>query len=154
MNRNNESPRGGQGFTLIEVMVAMVIFLIIALGLAKGEIAALLAQESSMYRNAALKLAEDELSSLKGAQFTQSSTSADLDASASWSTPQNITVNMRNGAVTFSKSVLITDMTTTAIEMKRIDVAVGWNQKNETAGDVPTNKNHQIFLSTILVQSD
>jgi prepilin-type N-terminal cleavage/methylation domain-containing protein len=148
------------GFTLIEVMVALLIFLVIALGLAKGEIAALLTQSGNIYRNEALRLAEDELSRLKGERFTLSGTSNDL-AQSLWPVLPNydpsataIPVNMRNGTTTFVRSIQITDIASTVTALKRIDIAVGWNQGNSTTMLWPTNRNHQISLSSIMAQSD
>lgn len=148
-----ESSNRHQGFTLVEVMIALLIFMVIALGLAKGEIAALWAQRNNIFRDEALRLAEDELSRLKGEQFTLSGTAAALTAGA-WSANQNITVNMRNGAQTFARSIQITDIATSAIAMKRIDVAVGWTQGNNATLLAPTNRNHQTSLSTIIIQGE
>jgi prepilin-type N-terminal cleavage/methylation domain-containing protein len=143
------------GFTLVEVMVALLIFMVIALGLAKGEISALWAQRNNIFRDEALRLTEDELSRLKGEQFTLSSTAAALTATApAWTAQPDITVNMRNGTQTFARSFQITDIATSAIAMKRIDVAVGWTQGNNPTLLAPTNRNHQTSLSTIIIQSE
>jgi Tfp pilus assembly protein PilV len=133
-------------------MVALFIFLVIMLGLAKGEIAALSTQSGNTFRNEALRLAEDELSRLKGERFSLSGTSAEL-APATWSAPQNITVNMRKGSITFARSVQITDIAGGAAVFKRIDVAVGWTQGNN-ATLAPTNRNHQTSVSTLIVRGD
>jgi len=151
---NDKKPSHQQhGFTLVEVMIALLIFMVIALGLAKGEIAALWAQRGNSFRDEALRLAEDELSRLKGEQFTLSNSAAAL-AATNWSANQNISVNMRNGTTSFARSVQITDIATSAIGMKRIDVAVGWTQGNNPILLAPTNQNHQTSLSTIIIQSE
>jgi len=141
------------GFTLVELMVALLIFMVVMLGLAKVEISALLSHRDNVFRDEALRIAEDEVSRLKGESFSISGTSAAL-AQAAWSTPQAVTVKMRNGNVSFARSVQVTDIAATAIPMKRIDVAVGWTSGTSTALLNPTNRNHQTALSTIIVQGN
>lgn len=141
------------GFTLIEVMVALFIFMVIMLGLARGEIAALRNQSENSYRDVALRLAEDQLNQMKGLQFSVQGTAAAL-APAVWTAPQNMTVNMRSATVQFAISTQIANIAATAIPMLRIDVAVGWNLGNKGAVFAETGMNHQTSLSTILVQSN
>jgi prepilin-type N-terminal cleavage/methylation domain-containing protein len=133
------------GFTLIEVMVALVIFLVIALGLMGGEIAALKAQTGNLYRDQALTLAEQQLNNLTGLDFN----APGLANAPIWSTPPvTLDQDMRGGRVTFAQSVRIQDLTAT---LKLIEVAVGWNQGNNPVL-LPTNTNHQTSLSTIIVR--
>ena len=139
------------GFSLVEVMVALLIFMVIMLGLAKGEITALLTHSENEFRDEALRLAEDELSRLKGEQFTVMNTSDEL-AQATWSAPATLNVNMRSGRTTFARSTQITNLASSAL--KRIDVAVGWTIGNNATVLAPTNRNHQASLSTIIVQGD
>jgi len=142
-----------QGFSLIEVMVALLIFMVIMLGLAKGELLALRTHSENVFRDEALRIAGDELSRLKSERFSISGTSADLSPTA-WSVPVDITVNIRSSSAIFSRSIQITDIASTATNLKRIDVAVGWTQGNNGALIAPTNRNHQTSLSTIIVQGD
>jgi len=141
------------GFSLVEVMIALLIFMVIMLGLAQGEIAALWSQSRNIFRSEALRLAEDELSRLKGERFSLLGTSAEL-APATWSAPQNVAVRMRRGNFTFVRSIQITDIATTATALKRIDVAVGWTHGNNATLLAPTNLNNQTSLSTIIVRGD
>jgi prepilin-type N-terminal cleavage/methylation domain-containing protein len=141
------------GFSLIEVMIALLIFMVIMLGLAKGEIAALRTQSENLYRDVALGLAEDQLSQMKGLQFSIQGTAAAL-ATADWTAAPNMNVNMRSGNVPFAISTRIANIATAGFPMRRIDVAVGWNIGNNAALFVETNMNHQTSLSTIIVQSN
>lgn len=141
------------GFSLIEVMIALLIFMVIMLGLAKAEISALRTQSQNSYRDIALRLAEDQLNQLKGLQFSIQGTDPALTP-AVWTAPQAMTVNMRSGSVPFSISTQIVDIAATAFPMRRIDVAVGWNIGNNAALFAETAMNHQTSLSTILVQSN
>jgi prepilin-type N-terminal cleavage/methylation domain-containing protein len=150
---NSKIPAHRQhGFSLVEVMIALLIFMVIMLGLAQGEMAALWAQGKNTFRDEALRLAEDELSRLKGERFSLSGTSVVL-APAAWSVPQAIIVRMREGDRTFARSIQISDIATTSTSLKRIDVAVGWTQGNDPTL-APTNRNNQISLSTIIVRGD
>lgn len=134
-------------------MVALLIFMVIALGLAKGEIAALTTQSGNLYRDEALRVAEDELSRLKSLQFSISGTHGDL-APGNWTALPDLTVKMRKGDTTFARSIQITDIATSATALKRINVAVGWTQGNSATLLAPTNQNHQTSVSTIIARVD
>lgn len=134
-------------------MIALLIFMVIALGLATGEISALATHRANVFRDEALRLAEDELTRLKGERFTLNGTSPSL-AQAAWSAPQDLTVNIRNAPTVFRRSFQITDIAGTATAMKRIDIAVGWTHGTSQVLLLPTNRNTQASLSTIITQSN
>lgn len=134
------------GFTLIEVMIALVVFMVVALGLASGELTALYIQRGNDYREEALRIAEDEMTRLKGQQFSTLN-------QAAWSAPQNFTARIRGGTTTFATSTQIANLNTKGMAMRRIDVAVGWTQ-GTGATSAPTQRNRQAFLSSIITQSD
>ena len=150
---NKQQLVGQQGFTLIELMVALVVFMVIMLGVAAGLIHTIQANRGNVVRDEALRLATDDLNRLKGEQFSVSGTSAAL-AQAAWSGPTDVVVNIRAGAMTFARSTQITNLATSATALKRIDVAVGWNDPAGGAALAPTNMNRQTSLSTIIVRSD
>ena len=141
------------GFTLIEVVFALAIFSIIMLGLIKGELSAVSAQSGNLFRDEAVRLAEDRLSELQSEQFSITGTAADLVA-APWSAPQNMSVKMRGSSVVFARSAQVTDLATSSTAMKRIEVVVGWSQGTDPTQLAPTLKNHQVSLSTIIVRND
>lgn len=159
MKRNNRTETE-QGFGLIEVMIAMLVFLVVSLGICKTQIAAILHQKGTMYRDEALRLAEDELQYLQSQPFSEDGTSSDLDetlwssGSPDWTAVDDdniLTVSMRSGHADFYRSVQITDIATSPVAMKRVDVAIGWSQDTKGASSTPIN--HQTSLSTILVEN-
>jgi prepilin-type N-terminal cleavage/methylation domain-containing protein len=140
------------GFTLVELMIAMFIFLVVMLGLAKGEIAALLTNTGNVFRDEALRLAEDELSRLKGLQFTVFGIADELEES-DWALPKKISVPLRSSITTFTLASKIEDISSKSTSIKRIEVVVGWDQ-GKGAVLQPTGRNHQTSLSTIIAQSE
>ena len=153
MRNNTHLSLSQDGFTLIEAMIALVVFLVVALGLASGELTALYVQRGNDYRNEALRIAEDEMTRLKGERFSLSGVSAAL-APVAWTALPDFTANIRSGTTTFVRRVQVTDLATSGLPMKRIDVAVGWTQG--TSGNLlaPTNRNKQAVLSTIITRSN
>lgn len=133
-------------------MIAMFIFMVVMLGLLVGVTSAIQANKGNVLRDEAVRLAEDELTRLRSEQFTALGTSAALAATA-WTGPNNVTVNVRGGQVTYALSEQITDINGGANLLKRIDVAVGWNDVGGTGAQAPTNMNYQVVLSAVLVQS-
>jgi len=148
---NKERWKRTAGFTLVELMVALVIFMVIMLGLLRGEIAAIAINSKNVIRDEALRLAEEELNRLRGLQFTLSATSTELNAHG-WSATTDITVGTRNGSTTFKRTTQIADVGASFATMKQIDVAVGYTQTNGGATQAPTTQNRQVFLSTIIVR--
>lgn len=136
------------GFTLIEVMFALMIFMVIMLGLAQGELTALRTQQGNIMREEATQLIESELSRLKSELFTMTDISDELDE-ISWTAPETITVSSRKGILTFARSIQITDIDAEGTLLKRIDVAVGWTE-GKGAQMAPTNMNRQTALSTVI----
>jgi prepilin-type N-terminal cleavage/methylation domain-containing protein len=144
-----------KGFSLIELMIAMFIFMIVMLGMLAGVNSSIQTNKGNVLRDEAIRLAEDELSRLRSEQFTSMGVSANLaDTNSKWTGPNNITVNVRSGQITYALFRRITDIASGISPLKRIDVAVGWNDVGgATAPQEPTNMNSQVILSTILVQA-
>lgn len=154
-NENKLQSPGQQGFTLVEIMIALVVFMVIMLGLGGGLLIAIRTNSSNVVRDEALRLAEDELTRLKGLQFSVMGTSAELTATApAWTALPAMTVTTRKGTTDFARARQVTDLATSATALKRIDVAVGWNDPAGGALLAQTNKNRQTTLSTIVVRSD
>jgi prepilin-type N-terminal cleavage/methylation domain-containing protein len=156
VHNNKQQSQRQQGFTLVEIMIALLVFMVVMLGVAGGLLTALRATKGNVVRDEALRLAEDELNRLKGERFSVFGTSGDLTATAppTWSAPADVLSNIRGGAFPFVRSWQIDDLATAATELKRIDVAVGWNDPAGGAALAPTNMNRQVSLSTIIVRSD
>ena len=153
MSNNKLQSSGQQGFSLVEIMVALLVFLVVMLGVAAGLIQTIRSNRENVVRDEAVRLATDDLNRLKGEQFSASGTSANL-APGLIALP-NVFVNIRRDAIPidFARLTQITDLAT-ATALKRIDVTVGWNDPVGGAVFPLTNKNRQISLSTIIVRSD
>lgn len=159
MNSNKQHAHGQQGFTLVEIMIALLVFMVIMLGVAGGLIAAIRTNKGNVVRDEALRMAEEELNRLKGERFSVFGTSGDLVAATppQWIVdPQMINVPIRGGTIAFTRARQVADLATAATALKSIEVAVGWNDPGNTGGAplVPTNRNRQISVSTIIVRSD
>lgn len=158
MSNNKQHAHGQQGFTLVEIMIALLVFTVIMLGVAGGLIAAIRTNKGNVVRDEALRVAKDELNRLKGAQFSVFGTSGDLAATAppTWTVPAKVLSNIRGVPITFFKATQVADLTTAATALKSIEVTVGWNDPANAGGAAlaPTNMNRQLSVSTIIVRSD
>ena len=154
---NKKQIHGQQGFTLVEIMVAMLVFMVIMLGVAGGLLLSIRNNKGNVVRDEALRVAEDELNRLKAEQFSVFGISASLAANApAWAAQTSVPSNIRSGAITFAKATRVSDLGATATQLKRIEVAVGWDDPNNPGGAAlpATGKNRQISLSTIIVLRD
>lgn len=145
---------------MVEIMIALLVFMVVMLGVAAGLIRATQANSGNLVRDEALRLAEEELNRLKSERFSVLGTSAALTAAnfpatAALAGIPDIQVNIRGGTLAFERVSQVTDLATVATALKRIDVVVGWNDPG-TGGAVlaPTNRTRQVNLSTIIVRSD
>ena len=157
MRHNKQQPHGERGFTLVEIMIALLVFTVIMLGVAAGLLAAIRTNKGNVVRDEALKIAEEELTRLRNEQFSVFGTATDLAANAPiWTPPTKVLGNIRGTTFTFFQARQITDLATTATALKRIDVAVGWNDPNNAGGAAlpATGMNRQLTVSTIIVRSD
>ena len=155
MSNNKQQSYGHQGFTLVELMIALLIFMVIMLGVAAGLIQTLRVNRGNVVRDEALRLASDELNRLRGEQFSVSGAPNLTQTAPNWTAPVNSFVNIRGGVMTFVQARKITDLDPSA-KLKRIEVAVGWKDPNNVGGAhlAPTGQNRQMSLSTIIVRSD
>lgn len=157
MRNSKPHSRKEEGFTLVEIMIALLVFTAIMLGVAAGLIAAIRTNQGNVVREEALRIAEEELNRLRGERFSVFGTAADLTANApAWSAPTNVIGNIRGTTMTFARARQITDLATSATALKRIEVAVGWNDPNVPGGVAlaATGMNRQLSVSTIIVRSD
>jgi prepilin-type N-terminal cleavage/methylation domain-containing protein len=150
---NNHPIHGQKGFTLIEIMIALVVFLIIMLGVAAGMIQSIRVNKANAVRDEAVRLATDELNALKALQFSLNGTAAGLNATA-WAAQPTVLVNIRAGAIQYARSLQITDVAASATALKRVDVAIGWDDPGGGPAQAPTGSNRQVSFSTVLVRDD
>ena len=104
-----------EGFTLIEVLVAMSIFAIAVLGLAVGATSVMRANQMGLYTTIATNLAQDRLEELK------SRTAANINTTGS---PENKSVS--GVPVTFTRSWTVTSTCNGVTGLTCIDVTVSW----------------------------
>ena len=133
----NTPHRQQHGFTLLEVMLALLVFLIIAIGILQSEVSGMRAQSRSQLRDEGLRLAEDEMRRLQSLPFTQGTTHSDLDETTSttwnWSTADTISVPLRGTLIDFTRSRQVTDISGGTVPLKQVSVAVGWGNDNVAA---------------------
>jgi prepilin-type N-terminal cleavage/methylation domain-containing protein len=155
VSNNKQQLHGQRGFTLVEILIALLVFMVVMLGVAAGLIQTLRVNRGNVVRDEALRLAADDLNRLKGEQFTVAAAPNLIQTWPNWTLTPNLLVNIRGGVMTFARATQITDLATTATALKRVDVAVGWNEPGQVGGALPeTGMNRQVSLSTILVRSD
>lgn len=144
-----------KGFSLIELMVAMVIFMVVMLGLIGSLMTSIKTTKGTVLRDEAVRLAQDELNRLRSERFTFTAISSELGPTT-WTTTETVTTSMRGNNITYALSRQIRDIAGGTRLLKRLDVAVGWNDVggNNTTALAPTNSNYQAILSTVLVQND
>ncbi|MGC8736624.1 MAG: type IV pilus modification PilV family protein [Dissulfurimicrobium sp.] len=126
--------RQDKGFSLVELMIAMFIFMIAMLGILAGLNSAIANNKTNVLRDEAINVAEEEMNRLKDLPF------ASLAATApNWTNPVSVVRNIRSGQINYNTSDRVTDITT---DIKRIDVQVTWSDKGI---------NYQHTISSIIV---
>ena len=155
MSYNNKQKHRDQGgFTLVEIMIALLVFMVIMLGVAAGLLAAIRTNKGNVVRDEALRIAESELNQLKGLQFSDSGVSGNLAAtSGNGLALPDVATTIRGVPITFARTKRITDVVTAINTLKTVEVVVGWNDPYNAGGALltPTLKNRQLSVSTILV---
>lgn len=124
MREMRRVPRNKAGFSLLEVLIALSIFSIGMLAVAKMQIMAIQGNEFSMRTFDASTLAHDRLEQLMGLTYTTTSTAAGLaaDTYSENQTRQGITYTV---TWTIQNDVIATNT-------KSIDVAVTWTERNRS----------------------
>jgi prepilin-type N-terminal cleavage/methylation domain-containing protein len=161
--------RNKEGFTLVEVLVAMVIILVLLLGLVQ---AALLSTESNLrnvFRDEAARIAEQRMNGtltdkndkqyrgLRDHNFDEDELKQNYP---DWTcTDADISRNFRSIAKDYAVCWRIrdfktsADIDTTLRNTKTLEVAVGWNYKGEVPAaeqPKPTKREYQHSIGTIL----
>ncbi|MGQ9745071.1 MAG: type IV pilus modification PilV family protein [Dissulfurimicrobium sp.] len=120
-----------KGFSLVELMIAMFIFMIAMLGILAGLNSVIANNKTNVLRDEAINVAEEEMNRLKGLPFN----------SIVSGNPGSVTRNIRSGTITYNLNDTVTAITT---NIKRIDVAVAWSDKAV---------NYQHTISSIVVNN-
>jgi prepilin-type N-terminal cleavage/methylation domain-containing protein len=161
--------RNKKGFTLVEVLVAMVIILVLLLGLVQAAILSIESNLRNVFRDEAVRIAEQRMNGtltdkknkqyrgLRDYNFDDDELKQNYP---DWTcTGADISRNFRN--ITKDYSVCWrtrdfnthTDIDTTLKNTKTLEVAIGWNYKEEVPAAQrpdPTKREYQHSISTIL----
>jgi prepilin-type N-terminal cleavage/methylation domain-containing protein len=151
-----------RGFTLIEMMLAMVIILIAMLGLYKSVVVSIDSNVKNVIRDEGTRLAEEVINLIRvipynnivpaGNAVPVTWTDADWDTAlpalaAQGYTPP-ITRDLRNMSVEYEIIVRVTENANT---FKQVNVVVGWDHRGEisTVGHV-TGKEYEQSVTTLV----
>ncbi len=116
------------GFTLIEILVAMVVFAIASLGLAMGVTSVMRSNQRSYLASIATNLAQDKLEDLKARPASVSTCMTDCD-----------TPKPKTDGVEFTRTwQVFSNSPTTGV--KRIDVTVQWTD----------HTTHNVAISSVM----
>ncbi|MBT2501979.1 prepilin-type N-terminal cleavage/methylation domain-containing protein [Curtobacterium sp. ISL-83] len=132
-----------EGFSIIEVMVAMTIFAMIAAGVAAGIVATLYLTQDNRSREAALNLANQALDS---ARSTKDVFTLDNDVSTQPVGNQNYTVTRTTNWINSDGSDNPCGAGTGVLAYKRVSITVSW-----TSGTSPRQKN--VVLDSLISPS-
>jgi len=147
--------RNTGGVTLVEVMVALVILLLVFMGLMQSALLSIDHNLRNNLRDEAVAIADQRMN---GRLNDDSNTRFDglrtvpfdtLAATATWPawTPTiKVTRDLKNVGKPFNVSSRIRNYDANTI---RIDVAVGWNHRNENALQAPTNTEYVHRITTL-----
>jgi prepilin-type N-terminal cleavage/methylation domain-containing protein len=129
-----------KGVTLVEVMIALVIFLIVFMGLMQTALLSIDGNVRNVERDEAITIANGELDNLKNVPF-DTLTTPDPPC-------RIVSRDFRNISKQFNLCDIITDLDT-GVNTKSIQVVIGWDHKNETAAQSPTNREFQHSITTV-----
>jgi Tfp pilus assembly protein PilV len=134
--------------TLVEVMIALVIILVLMLGLIQTAILAIDSNLRNVFRDEGVRIAEQTMNDLRNYPFDDAALNAggpNCCGAANFPCP---TRDFRNIlAKTYAVCITITNITT---DTKSLQVAVGWNHKQENPLRAPTNTEFQQYVTSLV----
>ena len=130
-----------KGVTLVEVMISLVIFLIVFMGLMQTALLSIDGNVRNVERDEAIMIANGELDNLKNIPFNDPL----LNAAT---TCRIVSRDFRNISKQYNVCDIIANLDA-GVNTKSIQVVVGWNHKNETAVQSPTNREFQHSITTV-----
>jgi len=145
-----------RGFTLIEMLIAMVIILIALLGLVNAVFLSIDNNLKNLLRDEAVRLAEEQMNVLKSLPVNDvpynPPSSSGLMATTKQALP-SVTRYFGTFPGNYALRLTINDLTSDH-SRKSIQVYVGWNYKNEEPVlQQPTNKEYQYMITAIVVNA-
>ena len=135
--------RNREGFTLIEVMIAVVIMAVGLLALLRVAILSIDTNMTNFLRDEAVRIAEEQVNTLRETKYDN------LTSQSSWpTTPTQITRKLRSADRTFYVATWIRDLDAIP-SAKIVSVAVGWDYKG--SGSVgPTKRQYVHMVSSVI----
>jgi type IV pilus assembly protein PilV len=130
-----------RGFTLVEVLVAMVIILVLFLGLVQAALLSIDSNLRNLLRDEAVRIAEQRINELRNIPFDSLVVGGPncLTVSKDFRSLQKL-YNVCDIIVTLDPNT----------NTRSLQVVVGWNHKNENPLQVPTNREFQHSISSIV----
>jgi len=135
--------RNKTGFTLIEVMVAVVIMAVGLLALLRVAIMSIDTNMTNSLRDEAVRIAEEQISTLRQTKYDN------LTGQSNWpTTPTPITRKLRSADRTFYVATWVRDLDATP-SAKIVSVAVGWDYKG--SGSVGPTKRQYVHMASSVI---
>ena len=148
-----------RGFTLVEMLVAMVIILVLLLSLVQAALLSIDGNMRNLLRDEGVRIAEQRMNGalvdkdnnvyqgLRDTQFDHLYNAANsCNESPMWTcTP--IVSSLRNLTKEYS---VCWSTCTLSHDVLNLKVAVGWDHKNELSSRIPTGREYQHMISSIL----
>jgi prepilin-type N-terminal cleavage/methylation domain-containing protein len=128
-----------KGVTLVEVMISLVIFLIVFMGLMQTALLSIDGNVRNVERDEAITIANGELDDLKNVPF---------DSLTLGTNCRTVSKDFRNISKAFNLCDTVTNLDA-GVNTRSINVVVGWDHKNETAAQSPTNREFQHSITTV-----
>ena len=158
-----------KGVTLVEVLIALVILLLVFIGLTQSALLSIDGNIRNLLRDEAIRIADERMngclcsgrpysggttcpappscySGLRTISFSGTNGLTSLATGAWTPTPLAVKRNFRNLTKTYTVCWRITTLDTETIQ---IEVAVGWNHKDELARQAPTDTEYVHQITTL-----
>ena len=132
-----------KGFTLVEVMISLAIFLIVFMGLMQTALLSIDGNVRNVERDEAITIVNGEMDNLRNVPFNDTLLNAGTNCP-----PTPIKKDFRNIRKDYYICRIITDLDA-GVNTKSIQVVIGWDHKNETAAQSPTNREFQHSITTV-----
>jgi type IV pilus assembly protein PilV len=118
--------RREDGFTLLEVVIALGVLAFGLLALAAMQLHSLRQGTTGRHSSVAMTIAQDKMEEFLTLPFAD----ADLTPGASWKTPETVTRSLDGGAASEEQSYSVDWLVTNEVTdwMKRVDVRVTWDE--------------------------
>jgi type IV pilus assembly protein PilV len=139
--RNNN-----KGFSLVEMVIAMVIILIGLLGLVQATLLSIDSNVSNVFRDEAVRLAEERMDRLKSLPVTDES----LPPAVNQCDATPVKRNVRNLTESYQVCTTIVNLNNDKTR-KSVQVVVGWDHKKENPPKTLTGKEFEYSMTSIVV---